>query len=622
MNTTGRDQLLEQVRALPDRPGVYVFRDGRGATLYAGKAKSLRSRVRSYFGAGVDRSVLVQDMAKRIHGLETFVVESEAEALLLEWNLIRQHHPRYNVQLRDDKSYPYIKVTTREPFPRVFVTRRLRTDGSRYFGPYTDVGSMRRALRAIKRIFTVRSCNYDMPRQLPDRPCLDYHIGRCKAPCAGLQTEAEYGEMIDEILHVLGGHTSKVRRGLEEKMEEASEALDFERAAGVRDVLRGVAAIERRQTAIDFRGGDYDVIGIEADAGLACGVVLRVREGRLIAREVHFLRYIEGESLAEMVAALVKAFYLRRDDLPVELLVPCDFEDRELIEEHLAEKRGKRMTVRVPQRGHKRRMTRLAEENARHELQQERLRTRVPASADLAADASTVPVASSVLQEALGLAEPPRTILCFDVSTLAGAESVGSAVWLSDGSPNKNEYRRFRIRHTPDGSVDDYAMMQEIVGRYFGRRVREEGELPHLVVIDGGIGQLRAARQAMESAGVSDVPAVGLAKREEEIYTSDGGRPVRLREGDPGLRWLQAARDEAHRFAVSYNRALRKDRTLHSKLAEIPGIGPAKEKELLRRFGSLAGVRGATPEQLRAVPGIGRATAARIRDALVRENGS
>jgi len=617
-----RDELLGQVRALPDRPGVYVFRDASGATLYVGKAKSLRSRVRSYFGMGVERSVLVHDMARRIRSLETFVVDSEAEALLLEWNLIRQHHPRYNVQLRDDKSYPYIKVTTREPFPRVFVTRQLRTDGSRYFGPYTDVGSMRRALRSIKKIFTVRSCHYDMPRELPERPCLDYHIGRCKAPCAGLQTEAEYGEMIDEILHVLGGQTAKVRRTLEARMEHASDVLDFERAAALRDTLRGVAAIERRQTAIDFRGGDYDVTGIEAEGGLACGVVLRVREGRLIAREVHFLRYLEGEPPEALVAALVKAFYLRRDDLPSELLVPCDFEDRELIEEHLGAKRGKRMGVRVPHRGHKRRMVRLAEENARHELDQELLRGRAGSRGASAGAVGAVPDAAAALQASLDLAEPPRTIVCFDVSTLGGAESVGSAVWLSDGRPAKNEYRRFRIRHTPDGTVDDYAMMQEIVGRYFSRRVREEAPLPDLVLIDGGLGQLRAARQAMESAGVSDLPAVGLAKREEEIHLPGGGAPLRLARTDAGLRWLQQARNEAHRFAVSYNRALRRDRTLRSRLAEIPGIGPTREKQLLQRFGSLDGVRDASPEQLQSVPGIGRATAERIREALLSQNGA
>ncbi len=613
-----REGLLEQVRALPDRPGVYMFRDGKGATLYVGKAKSLRSRVRSYFGAGVERSVLVQDMARRIRSLETFVVDSEAEALLLEWNLIRQHRPRYNIQLRDDKSYPYIKVTTREPFPRVFVTRQLRTDGSRYFGPYTDVGSMRRALRMIKKIFSVRSCHYDMPRELPERPCLDYHIGRCQAPCAGLQSEAEYGQMIEEILQVLCGHTSKVRRTLETRMESASEALDFEQAAGLRDTLRGVAAIERRQTAIDFRGGDYDVTGIEAESGLGCGVVLRVREGRLIAREVHFLRYLEGEPPEALVAALVKAFYLRRDDLPAELLIPCDFEDRELIQEHLAAKRGKRMDVRVPQRGHKRRMVHLAEENARHELQQELLRGRSRERGPAVGTGDVVPDAALSLEATLDLPEPPRTIVCFDVSTLGGSESVGSAVWMSDGRPAKNEYRRFRIRHTPDGTVDDYAMMQEIVGRYFSRRVREESRLPDLVLIDGGVGQLRAAQQAMESAGVSDLPVVGLAKREEEIHTRERSEPLRLRSGDPGLRWLQQARNEAHRFAVSYNRTLRRERTLRSRLGEIPGIGPEREKLLLQRFGSLDAVRGASPEQLQSVPGIGRATADRIREALLR----
>ncbi len=614
------DGLLEQVRALPNRPGVYLFRGKKGETLYVGKAKSLRSRVRSYFGPGSERSVLTRDLARRIRALETFVTASEAEALLLEWNLIRQFRPRYNIQLRDDKSYPYIVVTVREPFPRVFVTRRLQRDGSRYFGPFTDVGAMRRALRMIKRIYTVRSCHYDMPRELPARPCLDYHIGRCKAPCAGYQSEAEYRGMIDEILHVLSGHTSTVRKKLERRMREASESLQFERAAELRDVLRGVGAIERRQTAVDFRGGDYDVVGIADESGRASGVVLGVREGRLVGRELHFLRFVEVEEPGALIAAFVKEVYLHRDVFPREILVGEDFSDRLILAEHLSSRAGATVTIRVPQRGRKRRMVDLAEDNARHELELEGRRSK-QADGD-EAEGGRPPPGARALHEALGTPAPVRTLACFDISTLGGAESVGAAVWLRDGTPDKTEYRRFRIRHTPRGQVDDYAMMQEIVGRYFHRRVKEDRELPDLVVIDGGMGQLGAARQAMEAAGVSDLPVVALAKREEEVHIPGRSQPLRLSRHDAGLQWLQRVRNEAHRFAVEYHRSLRTERTLRTRLADIPGIGPTRERELLRRFGSLDAIRAASDEQLRAVPGIGPATTARIRNALSRANGA
>ncbi len=615
------ERLRSEAGDLPDRPGVYVFRDADGDVLYVGKAKSLRSRVRSYFHADANRGVRVRELVRRVEDLETFVLDSEGEALLLEWNLIKEHEPRFNVELRDDKSYPYVKVTVQEPFPRVTVTRQLERDGSRYFGPYTDVGGMRSALRMLKKLYPVRSCHYDMPEELPDRPCLDYHIGRCEAPCAGHQSREEYRAMIDEIVRVLSGRTGEVKAEVRERMERAAGELDFERAAELRDVLEGLASMERQRAAVDFRGGDRDVLGVARADGLACGVVLRVRDGRLLGREVHFLRQLEDD-VAAVTGAFVKGFYLRQEDLPGELIVPADFEDRDLVEEYLSMRRDGPFRIRVPSRGRKRRLVELARENAEHLLEQEGEAVGAAGGNGTDPDADgdgsdpAAPRAARSLARSLGLETPPRDLLCFDVSTLQGADSVGSAVWLEGGRPKKDEYRRFRIRGTEEGRSDDYAMMQEIVGRYFERRVREGGDLPDLVVVDGGAGQLGAARQAMEAAGVSDLPLIALAKREEEIHRSGEEGTVRMDRSDPGLHWLQRVRDEAHRFALAYNRKLRRRRTLRSRLSEVPGVGPSREQALLKRFGSLDAVRGASADELVETPGVGAATARRIREEL------
>lgn len=616
---TRLDRLRREAGELPDRAGVYVFRDDGGEVLYVGKAKSLRSRVRSYFNADAGRGVRVRELVRRIQDLETFVLDTETEALLLEWNLIKEHEPRFNVQLRDDKSYPYVRVTVQEPFPRVMVTRRLERDGSRYFGPYTDVGGMRSALRMIKKLYPVRSCHYDMPEELPDRPCLDYHIGRCEAPCAGYQSQEEYREMIDQILGILSGQTARVKRTVRERMEAAARELDFERAAELRDVLDGLSAMERRRAPVDFRGGDRDVLGVARRGSTACGVVLRVRDGRLMGREVHYLSE-PGATSDSLTGAFVKGFYLRQQELPPELLVPGEFEDRELVAEYLSVRREGAFRIQVPERGRKRRLVDLAEENAEHLLRREAGGGAREGAEELEPSGGPDAAARS-LARALGLEGPPRSMLCFDVSTLQGADSVGSAVWLDRGGPRKDEYRRFRIRGTEEGRPDDYAMMQEIVGRYFERRVREGDELPDLVVVDGGRGQLGAARQAMEAAGVSDLPLAALAKREEEVFLPDRSEPLRLEATDPGRHWLQRARDEAHRFALAYNRNLRRRRTLRSRLSEIEGVGPSREQALLERFGSLEAVRHASEDELAETPGVGSETARRIRSALAGDEG-
>jgi excinuclease ABC subunit C len=576
--------------------------------------------VGSYFGVDAARSLKLSRLTRQIDRIETFPAQSESEALLLEWNLIKEFSPPFNIQLRDDKSYPYIKVTVAEPFPRIFVTRRIVDDGSRYLGPFTDVGPMRRALRTIKQMYTVRSCHYRMPDELPPRPCLDYHIGRCKAPCAGLQSEEDYRAMIDEILEILNGRTARVRRSVETRMREASESLEYEHAAEMRDVLRGLDVLRSRQAAVDSRGGDHDAIGFAREDQLVCGIVLRVREGRLVGRRVHYLGNAENEEPAAVLGAFVKGFYMRQDEIPPELLVSESFDDMSLVAEYLAARREAPFRIHCPVRGAKLDLVKAAARNAAHILDQDRV-DRVSETARREAHAGAAPAPALRLAEVLELPSPPRTIVCFDVSTLAGKESVGSAVWLRDGRPEKNEYRRFRIRDSSDDHPDDYAMMQEIVSRYFNRRVGEGGALPDLIVVDGGRGQLSAARQAMDVAGVSDLPTVALAKREEEVFRPGISESLRLARTDVGLHWLQRARDEAHRFALEYNRTLRRRRTLRSRLSEVPGIGPSREQELLKKFGSLDAVRAATVEELAATKGIGDSMAGVIHEALAADDG-
>ena len=592
---------------LATRPGVYLFRDTAGQVLYVGKAKSLRPRVRSYFQRGAVLSAKNVDLVRQTDSVETIVVGSEAEALILEANLIKEHRPRFNILLRDDKSYPHIKVTVREPFPRVYVTRRIVNDGSRYFGPYTSVGSMRLALEVIKRLHTVRSCRYDLPKDSPERACLDYHIGRCKAPCVGLQSEEEYRGMIDEIIRILEGETESLRAIIEERMHEASAALDFETAARMRDAVAGLDGLARQQRVHNADGGSFDVVGVARDGELGAGVVLKIRGGLLLGRESQRFQKIQDESDAELLASLVSRVYLGRGavgtaDLPRRVLLPDDFPDRELLEEILSEARGASVVATVPRRGEKRRLLDLAAQNARQVLED-----RVTALA-YAADRAEETLYN--LQGALDLKVVPRLLVCFDVSHTQGSETVASAVVFENGEPKRAGYRHMRIKG--EWGNDDYRSMQEAVTRYFRRLRDEEKPLPDLAVIDGGKGQLSAAVEALAGLGMSDVAVAALAKKEEEVFMP--GRPdaIRLDRRDRALHLLQRARDEAHRFAVRYNRKLRGKRTLRSDLGDIPGVGPKRQTALLRRFGSLKGVKEATKEEIARVPGFSEALASRI----------
>ena len=594
------DHLSRKLEALPDKPGVYLWKNGAGEILYVGKAKSLRARVPSYFGPDAGGTPEQAALVAQIADVETIIVPNEAQALLLENNLIKEHRPRFNIRLTDDKSYPRIAVTLAEPFPRVLVTRRVTIPGARYFGPYTDVATLRQTLNIIRRIFTVRSCHWDLPREAPERPCLDYHIERCRAPCVNLQSEAEYRRMIDDVLLFLEGKTVDVRTRLRERMQEASRQLDFERAAQVRDALKWLDQLEQPQAIELVGGGDADAIGIARDGDDACGVVLRVRDGKLIAREHWFLENAEHETEGAVLSAFLVRCYLPLAERARSVLLPFPPEDLASLATLVPG-----VDWRTPQRGSKAQLAELADQNARHLLDSLKIET-----FDIDERAAD-PVFA--LGRDLGLAQVPRAFVCIDISTNQGRDTVGSLVWFEAGRPKKAEYRRFRIRGAPQ---DDFAAVHEVVTRYLTRRLAEEKPLPDLLVIDGGKGQLGAALDAARSVGQEQLPIVSLAKREEEIFLPGRVQPLALSRRSPSLKLLQRARDEAHRFAVSYSRKRRSRRTITSELLAIPGIGPNRRRVLLERFGSLAGVKTATSAEIAALPGFSVKLAERILDRL------
>ena len=595
------DAIAAKLPHLPDGPGVYLWKGRDGTTLYIGKAKRLRSRVRSYFSNDQLESLKTRHLVSLVADLETIVVPSEAHALILEANLIKEYRPRFNIALRDDKSYPYIKVTVQEPFPRVYVTRRVEDDGASYFGPYTDVGAMRRALNVVKRIFTVRSCNYDMPAQMPERPCLDYYIKRCKAPCILAQSQHEYRAMIDEVVLFLSGRPEEVVRRVRERMDLASEQLDFERAAEMRDVLHHLEQMEEPTVVLEVEGGDRDVIGYARDGDDACVTVLRIRAGKLLSREQRFLENIDGEEDADVMTMFMAGSYVGMQEKARQVLLPFDFPDRELIEQSLPDSR-----IQIPQRGPRRDLIALAEQNARHLLEELKL------SSMEAEERAGDPVYE--LGRELGLQRLPRSLVCFDISTTQGTDTVGSCVWFENGRPKRAEYRKFKVK-TVEGT-DDFASMQEVVRRYFERRIRDEKPLPDLIVVDGGKGQLSAAHAALVESGVTDRPLISLAKRDEEVFMWGREEPLRLSRRSPALRMLQQARDEAHRFAVTYNRKRRTMRTVTSELLKVPGIGPVKRRQLLHEFGSVQGVRDAGEEAIAKLPGFNAERARKLLESL------
>lgn len=591
------EALQRKLDTLPDGPGVYLWKDDAGEVLYVGKAKNLRSRVRSYYATDYDNLPKNRLLRRHIADVDTIVVQNELESLLLENNLIKEYQPRFNVRLKDDKSYPSIAVTLGDPFPRVFATRRLNHPGARYFGPYTDVADMRRTLILVRRMFTVRSCRDDIPRERRERPCLDYHIGRCKAPCVGWQDDADYRRMIDEVVEFLTGRTADLKARIRDMMQRASETEDFERARDLRDTLKWLTQVETPSTVEVIGTGDADVIGFARDGDDAVGVLMRVRDGRVIGRDHRFLENVEGEGDDDVLTAFLIGHYVLAEARAKRLVLPFAPCDPDALALALPEAR-----LVLAQRGVAGRWLELADQNARHLLESLRME-----SFDTD-ERSEDPVYS--LGRELGLTIVPRTFICIDISTNQGRDTVGSLVAFEAGRPRKSEYRKFKI--TGPGQQDDYAAIHEVITRYFTRRVEEGKSLPDLVVVDGGKGQLSSAHDALKALGLGEMPLASLAKRDEEIFLPGRTDPIRLPRRSAALRLLQRARDEAHRFGVAYNRKRRTQRTVTSALLDIPGVGGERRRTLLTAFGSLAGVRAASVADIAALPGFGAALAERI----------
>jgi excinuclease ABC subunit C len=591
------DALQRKLDTLPEGPGVYLWKDANGQVLYVGKAKRLKQRVRSYFAADFDSSPKNLLLRRLIADVETIVVASEAQSLILENNLIKEYRPRFNVRLKDDKSYPSIAVTLGDPFPRVLVTRRRDIPGARYYGPYTDVAQLRRTLAIIRRLYTVRSCADDLPVEQRERPCLDYHIGRCLAPCVGWQTQDDYRRMVNDVVDFLEGRTVDVRQKVREAMLIASEREDFERAKDMRDALRWLDRLDEPVSVEVMGTGDADVVGYARDGDDAVGVLMRVRDGRVVGREHRFLEGLEEEQDGAVLSAFLARYYVPAEDRARRVVMPFPPDDWTALRELLPD-----TDWTIPQRGTAHRWLDLADTNARHLL--ESLRIESFETEERAED----PVYA--LGRDLGLSSVPRSLVCVDISHNQGRDTVGSLVWFEAGRPRKSEYRKFKIQGL--GQQDDFAAIHEVITRYLIRRRDEALPLPDLIVIDGGKGQLNAALDAMDKVGLGPIPMVSLAKREEEVFVPGRAESLRLPRRSPSLRLLQRARDEAHRFGLAYNRQRRTTRTITSELLNIPGVGPNRRRRLLERFGSLAGVRSASVAELATVPGFSTRLAERI----------
>lgn len=588
--------LEEKISRLPDTTGVYLFKDALDRVIYVGKAKSLRSRVRSYLSDRARMEAKTGSLMREVLDVETIVVDNESEALALENNLIKQHQPRFNVLLRDDKTYPYIKFTAGEKFPRIYVTRRVKKDGSLYFGPYFPARLAHRLAELIHRNFKVPSCTVDLTRN-HQRPCLQYHIKRCWGPCVeGLVPDERYTEAARDTKLFLSGKDGDLLTSLQARMEEASTAERYEEAAVYRDMLRTVGERSERQKLAAATGDDIDIVGYHFEEPLLAVNVFHVRNGRVVDRREFFWEDIEpanGEfNAGEFLGALLKQLYLSPGYVPHAVHLPADFEDRESLEDLLSERKGRRVGIATPQRGAKRALLDLVQQNAMHSFTQ-RFRVLKPAAKAV----------SEGLQNALGLQTAPQRIESFDISHLQGAETVASMVVWEKGKLRKSDYRKFIIKEAP--ANDDFAAMREVVGRRYRRLQQEEKNLPDLVLIDGGLGQLHAAAEALDELGIINQPLAAIAKKEEIIYVlGQENAPVKLDRHSPVLHLVQQIRDETHRFAVTFHRQRRQKRTLHSELLDIPGVGPKTAKKLLDKFGSVRKIRSQKVESLaKVVPG-------------------
>ncbi|MBM3324883.1 MAG: excinuclease ABC subunit C, partial [Calditrichaeota bacterium] len=585
-----------KLTSLPNLPGVYLFRDKTGKVIYIGKARVLRQRVRQYFQKSHDGRDQFDALVSRIADVEVIPTDNELEALILENNLVRDRKPRYNIELRDDKSFPFLRIT-KECFPRIFLTRHPEKDGSRYFGPFSNLVHLKPLIHVLRGLLRIRTCNLPLTVESVQagkfKKCIEYDIGRCNAPCIALETESIYNAHVRDYVDVLQGHGEKIVAALQEHMETLAEEMRFEEAARLRDQLRSLNKLSQRQKVISPHPVDYDAVAIAIEDNEGCAVVFQVRSGRMMGRLHYILRHLKDAEESAVMAQFLQQYYAVSTLIPPELYLQVEPVDSSLLRDWLSERSGCSVKIFAPKMGDKARFLRLAYRNAELLLGEYR---RAQARRE------RIPKALSELQKILRLPTLPRHIEAFDISTLQGREKVGSLVVFHDGRPTKSQYRRFAIRHVAE--QDDYACMKEVIRRRFSRLLREKGKKPDLVLVDGGKGQLSAAGEALQSLDVTNQPIIGLAKRLEEVFLPDDSMPQNIPRTSSALKLLQSIRDEAHRFAITYHRLLRKRKTLESVLDEIPGIGPARRRNLLNHFGTMSRLRNAEVHDLESVPGI------------------
>jgi excinuclease ABC subunit C len=621
--------IEEQLATLPARPGVYLMKDAAGKTIYVGKAVNLRHRVRSYFHASANQWPKTERLVAHIASIDWIVTESELEALVLECNLIKQHRPRFNVRFKDDKRYPYIKVTWQEDFPKVLIVRNMEQDGARYFGPFTASWAVHQTLQILRRVFPYLTCDRVITGR-DQRACLYYDIGLCLAPCIGAASKQEYRAMIDGLCRFLAGKTEEIVNDLKLRMTSMAEALKFEQAARYRDQLQAIERLVERQKVVSSALTDQDVIAFARDDGQACVQVFFIRQGKLIGREYFVLEGAEGEDAKEVMTSFVKQFYDEAAYVPSEILLQSEVDEALIIESWLRGKQaqGQAVTLKVPPEGRDRDLIEMAAQNAAETL--------AALQAQWKADTNKQTSALTELQEALGLAQAPTRIECYDISNIQGSSSVGAMVVFVKGVPRKSDYRKFRIK-TVEGP-DDFAAMQEVLHRRLSRLVEAQqsadrpgaktraqgpGEspdpftlTPDLVILDGGKGQLSAGLAVRQELGLDHIPMVALAKEREEIFRPGIAEPLFLPRDSQALYLVQRIRDEAHRFAITYHRSLREKTGIASQLDEIPGIGTRRRQALLKQFGSLEAIRAASVDELSAVPGMTRRAAEQVKKAL------
>jgi excinuclease ABC subunit C len=610
--------LEATLKGLPDRPGVYLMKDDRGDVVYVGKAQSLRNRVRSYWQKATPAGEIhrIRSVIDRVAEVEYTLTDSVSEALLLEANLIKRYKPRFNVRLKDDKSYPYIKVTLGDDFPRVERTRKLPNDGSRYFGPYASATSVDESMNLVRRLFPFRTCTIEIKdgERALQRPCLLYHIKRCQGPCIQAISKDDYRADIAQVELFLEGRQETLVTALQREMTAAAERTDYEAAATLRDKVRAIERTMESQKMAAFARTELDLVGLARQDNQAAVQLFAIRAGKLVGRDVFLLEAMREASDTEVVASFLEQYYARATSIPREVFLPNRADDVADLEAFLADRRGGPVHLKLAQRGEKRELMALATRNAAETLAKEQARWLVDQGKTLAA--------LEELAVALGLAGPPSRIECYDISNFQGSESVGSMVVFEDGKPRSGEYRRFRIK-TVEGA-NDVASHQEVLRRRFrASRVGQEGSeeerrwaMPDLVVIDGGRGQVAAAKAVLDELGLHDLAVVGLAKEREELFLPGRSDPIVLKATSPALYLVQRLRDEAHRFAITYHRDLRAKRAVRSAFDDLPGVGPKRKRELLKVFGSIKRVREAPVEQIAAVPGIGRSLAERIKATL------